>query len=56
MTVEASLAFAPGMLTGDYQGEAKTFGPRVDVPEDAPAIDRLVGLSGRDPRWAPPAA
>lgn len=52
---ERSLAFAPGMLTEDYQGEGKTFGPRVDVPADAPAIDRLAGLSGRDPEWTPPA-
>lgn len=51
---ERSLAFAPGMLTPDYQGEGKPIGPRVDVPADAPAIDRLVGLSGRDPAWAPP--
>lgn len=49
--VRASLAFAPGMLTPDFQGEGKTFGPRVDVPTDAPAIDQLVGLSGRDPQW-----
>lgn len=49
--LEASLEFAPGMLTDDYQGEGKTFGPRVDVPADAPALDRLLGLSGRDPGW-----
>ena len=29
------------------------FGPRVDVGEDADAIDRLVGLTGRQPGWAP---
>ena len=50
---EESLAFAPMMLTDDYQGEGKMFGPRVEVPEDAPAFDRLLGLSGRDPAWAP---
>jgi uncharacterized protein (TIGR03086 family) len=48
---EESLAFAPTMLTDDYQGEGKAFAPRVDVPEDAPALDRLLGLSGRDPAW-----
>jgi uncharacterized protein (TIGR03086 family) len=48
-----SLSFAPGMLTGDYQGPGKAFAPRVSVPEAAPAFDRLLGLSGRDPAWSP---
>ncbi|WP_132994103.1 TIGR03086 family metal-binding protein [Gordonia zhaorongruii] len=49
--VQASLEFAPAMLTPDFQGEGKTFGPRVEVTGDAAALDRLVGLSGRDPGW-----
>ena len=49
-----SLAFAPGMLTPDYQGEGKPFGPPVPVPDGAPAFDRLLGLSGRDPGWRRP--
>ncbi|UQX88474.1 TIGR03086 family metal-binding protein [Jatrophihabitans telluris] len=48
---QAALDFAPGMLTADYQGEGKAFGPPVEVPEGAPPLDRLVGLSGRDPSW-----
>jgi uncharacterized protein (TIGR03086 family) len=28
------------------------FGPPVDVPADAPALDRLVGATGRRPDWA----
>lgn len=47
-----SLDFAPGMLTEDFQGEGKEFAPRVPVPEEAAAMDRLLGLSGRDPAWA----
>ncbi len=27
------------------------FGPVVQVPDDAPLVDRLAGLTGRDPRW-----
>lgn len=50
---EESLAFAPGMLTPDFQGEGKMFGPPVAIPADAPAMDRLLGLSGRDPHWSP---
>lgn len=29
------------------------FGPVVEVPEDAPLLDRVIGLSGRDPAWSP---
>lgn len=50
--LEASLTFAAMMLTDDFQGEGKSFAPRVPVAADAPALDRLVAISGRDPAWA----
>jgi uncharacterized protein (TIGR03086 family) len=49
--VEDALAFAPGMLTDEYRGEGKDFDYQVPVADDAPALDRLLGFSGRDPHW-----
>jgi uncharacterized protein (TIGR03086 family) len=49
---EESLTFAPAMLNDDYQGEGKPFGTRVAVADDAPPLDRLLGLSGRHPGWS----
>jgi len=36
------------MLRPEYRGEA--FGAEVEVPADAPALDRLLAFSGRNPR------
>jgi len=47
------------MLTGmepldQMLRQSGQYGPRVPVPDDASAQDRLMGFIGRDPRWTRP--
>jgi uncharacterized protein (TIGR03086 family) len=39
--------------TFDAPRDGRLFGPVVAVAADAPALDRLLGLTGRDPSWSP---
>ena len=48
-TAEACLAH---LTQFEASGTEGLFGPAVAVPQDAPAIDRIVGRSGRDPAWS----
>ncbi|MGY0023111.1 TIGR03086 family metal-binding protein [Streptomyces sp. cg35] len=48
---EAALRAARDLLTPDEGGRDGLFGPVVPVPDDAPLLDRVIGLSGRDPHW-----
>ena len=46
--VEAAMSFVTAF---DAPRDGNLFGPIVAVPDDAPALDRLLGLTGRDPNW-----
>jgi uncharacterized protein (TIGR03086 family) len=50
-SVEACLGFVAA--AAQPEGVPGLFGPPVPVPDDAPPLDRLLGLSGRDPAWTP---
>jgi hypothetical protein len=40
-------------VPGEEASREGLFGPVVDVRDDAPRLDRVLGLSGRDPSWTP---
>lgn len=51
---DAAREFFAGMIAPEYRGPGSGFfADEVPVPQDAPAIDRLVGFAGRDPAWRP---
>src|SRR6266581_4808384 len=38
---------------GQEAARSGLFGPVVEVPDEAPLLDRVIGLTGRDPAWSP---
>jgi hypothetical protein len=49
--VEAAMSFVTSF---DAPRDGSLFGPVVPVADTASLLDRLVGLTGRDPHWQPP--
>lgn len=39
--------------TADQGRAMGVYGPAIPVPHGAPVLDRILGLTGRDPRWTP---
>ncbi|MEZ0077188.1 TIGR03086 family metal-binding protein [Planotetraspora sp. GP83] len=48
-----ALAVLQAIVKPEYRGPGLPFGLEVRVSADAPALDRLVAFTGRDPGWAP---
>ncbi len=51
--VESALGFVTPTVAASPEGTPGLFGPPVAVPDDAPPLHRLLGLTGRDPDWRP---
>jgi uncharacterized protein (TIGR03086 family) len=49
--LEAVYGFVRSSAEQNPEGTPGLFGPPVAVPDDAPLLDRVLGLAGRDPAW-----
>ncbi|MDQ1485423.1 MAG: hypothetical protein QOJ62_1116 [Actinomycetota bacterium] len=54
--LQAAYGFVQATVAEHPDGSPGLFGPPVPVPDDAPLLERLIGLTGRDPAWQPPAS
>jgi uncharacterized protein (TIGR03086 family) len=50
---ERALVTLAGLVQPEYRGPEMPFGPEVSVADNAPALDRFVAFTGRDPQWDP---
>lgn len=53
VAVHACLEFARRIAADAPEMRNAMYAPAVPVPDDAPVLDRLIGATGRDPRWRP---
>ena len=58
LTPELDEAFARRLLDGmasidEMLRSSGQYGPKVEVPDDADVVSRLMGFIGRDPAWTP---
>lgn len=51
--VELAIAFVEPTVRQNPDGVPGLFGPAVAIPDGAPPLHRLLGLTGRDPAWRP---
>lgn len=49
--IAGAMTFVESAVAQHPEGTPGLFGPPVAVADDAPPLDRLIGLTGRDPAW-----
>ena len=52
--VEAAIGFVEPLASQNPEGLPGMFGPAVPLGDGARPLDRLLGMTGRDPDWRPP--